>query len=507
MQSQLTTYLRAGYPGLAIISSEETRAEAEIAAACISLERRLHAWSSTEGLIDTQEGRVTACPDPLDALQLLDGLFANDNPRHVVLMRDLQLHLDQSDPMLVRRIKDILRIAKTNGHALILIGCRLKLPPELDHEITHVDFSLPSPTQLGQVLNGIMQSANIAEITDDAKEAALQSALGLTTTEAENAFALSVVETNGIDHKIIAREKAHTLKRNGLIEVVEATTSLDDIGGLGLLKEWLLRRGGAFSASAKDYGLPAPKGLLIVGIPGTGKSLTAKATAGAFGLPLLRLDMGCVFGGVVGQSEANLRSVIQTAEAIAPCVLWIDEIEKGFSGSKSSGSTDGGTSSRVFGSFLSWMQEKIKPVFVVATANDVSKLPPEFLRKGRFDELFFVDLPDLAERTQIWDIVIKRHRRKATEFDTAALSRACDQYTGAEIEAVFIDALHEAFAEGREPVAKDIFEAMTHTVPLAHLMDGQIAALRHWAKGRAREGATRTTSAPRSARRIATTLN
>jgi SpoVK/Ycf46/Vps4 family AAA+-type ATPase len=430
-------------------------------------------------------------------------MFASDNPRHVVLFRDLQLHLDQSDPMLVRRIKDVLRVAKANGHALILLGCRLKLPPELEHEITHVDFNLPDVSQLGTVLDGILKSAKLKAPHDAIREAALQSALGLTTTEAENAFALSVVETKGIDHKIVAREKARTLKRNGLVEVVEATTSLDDIGGLGLLKEWLQRRGGAFSASAKAYGLPAPKGLLIVGIPGTGKSLTAKATASAFGLPLLRLDMGRVFGGIVGQSEANLRSVIQTAEAIAPCVLWIDEIEKGFSGSKSSGSTDGGTSSRVFGSFLSWMQEKDKPVFVVATANDVSKLPPEFLRKGRFDEMFFVDLPDALERAQIWDIVIKRHGRRPTDYDTVVLARACEQFTGAEIEAVFIDAMHEAYAEGKEPGPKEILEAMTQTVPLAQLMDGQIAALRHWAKGRAREAASHKSNTPRRGRRIA----
>jgi SpoVK/Ycf46/Vps4 family AAA+-type ATPase len=501
----LTTYLRAGYPGLAVITSEEARAEADIAAVCASVERRLHAWSSTEGLVDTTDGRVTPCPDPLDAVQLLDGMFAADSPRHVVLLRDLQLHLDQSDPMLVRRLKDILRVAKSNGHAIILLGCRLKLPPELEHEITHVDFSLPDPARLGAVLDGILKSAKLKNVHEVVKEAALQSSLGLTTTEAENAFALSVVETRGIDPKVIAREKARTLKRNGLVEVVEATTSLDDIGGLGQLKEWLQRRGGAFSASAKAYGLPAPKGLLIVGIPGTGKSLTAKATAGAFGLPLLRLDMGRVFGGIVGQSEANLRSVIQTAEAIAPCVLWIDEIEKGFSGSKSSGSTDGGTSSRVFGSFLSWMQEKDQPVFVVATANDVSKLPPEFLRKGRFDEMFFVDLPDAQERAQIWDIVIKRHDRRPADFDTVALSRACEQFTGAEIEAVFIDALHEAYAEGREPGPKDVLDAMAHNVPLAQLMDGQIGALRHWAKGRARDAGApvkSTPAPPRGSRRV-----
>jgi AAA+ superfamily predicted ATPase len=499
----LQTYLRAGHPGIAVISSEEARAEAEIASACSDLGRRLHAWSSTEGLVDTAEGRVTPCPDPLEALQQLDGLFAAEDPRHVVLLRDLQPHLDQGDPMLVRRIKDTLRVAKSNGHALVLLGCRLKLPAELEHEITAVDFSLPGPEQLGAVLDGIVRSAKIANLHEVLRESALQAALGLTTPEAENAFALSVVETNGIDSRVVAREKARTLRRNGLVEVVEAATSLDHVGGLEQLKEWLRRRAGAFSESAKSYGLPAPKGLLIVGIPGTGKSLTAKATAGAFGLPLLRLDMGRVFGGVVGQSEANLRAVIQTAEAVAPCVLWIDEIEKGFSGSQSSGSTDGGTSSRVFGSFLSWMQEKQKPVFVVATANDVSKLPPEFLRKGRFDEMFFVDLPDGHERAAIWDIVIARHGRDPKGFDRAELARACDQFTGAEIEAAFIDALHEAYAEGEEPSAKKhLVPAMTRTVPLARLMDDRIAALRQWSKGRARPAGSSAPEAARNRRRM-----
>lgn len=501
----LTTYLRAGYPGIAIITAEETRAESEIAAVCIANNRRLHAWSSSEGLVDLVEGRVSPCPDPLDALQLLDGMFSRHEPQSVVLMRDIQLHLDQIDPMLVRRIKDILRIAKTNGHTLILLGCSLKLPAELEHEITHIDFGLPDGFQLGCVLDGIINATDgLTAPKPEIREAALQSALGLTTTEAENAFALSLVEAAGIFPAIIAREKARTLKRNGLIEIVESAISLSDVGGLHGLKEWLSRRAGAFGASAKTYGLPVPKGLLIVGIPGTGKSLTAKATASAFGLPLLRLDMGRVFGGIVGQSEANLRSVIQTAEAIAPCVLWIDEIEKGFSGSKSSGSTDGGTSSRVFGSFLSWMQEKTKAVFVVATANDVSQLPPEFLRKGRFDEMFFVDLPDEQERKQIWDIVITRHGRNVDDFDATALARAAKEFTGAEIDAVFVDALYEGFMETREPTDFDMATAITRTVPLARLMDGQIAALRQWAKGRAREAAGIRNTQNRNSRRVTT---
>ena len=500
----LSTYIQAGYPGLAVVTSEETRAEAEIAAVCASLERSLIAWSSTEGLVNMVEQRVTACPDPLDAMQLLDGLFAQQEPRVVALFRDLQLHLDHGDPMLTRRIKDILRVAKANGHTLILLGCRLNLPAEIDQEITRIDFCLPDSNALATVLDGIIASALLPPMDAAIRENVLANALGLTTTEAENVFALSVVEAKGIDPKIIAREKASTLKRNGLVEVIQASTCLDDVGGLGNLKAWLKRRARAFGQAAKAYGLPAPKGLLIVGIPGTGKSLTAKATASAFGLPLLRLDMGRVFGGIVGQSEANLRAVIQTAEAIAPCVLWIDEIEKGFAGSESGGASDGGTSSRVFGSFLSWMQEKDKPVFVVATANDVSKLPAPFLRKGRFDEMFFVDLPDASERRQIWEIVIARHGRKAGDFDVAGLAKTAEQFTGAEIDAVFVDALYDAFLEdGREPSDVDLVNAMARMVPIARLMDGQIAALKNWAKGRARSAVADQSTAKKTTRRLA----
>lgn len=498
----LTTYLRAGYPGLVILTPEEARAEAEVSAACSELQRHLHAWSSTEGLASLAEERVTACSDPLEALDHVGRLFSSEEPRHVVLMRDLQLHLDQNDPLLVRRLKDLLRAAKSKGHAIILLGCRMKLPPELEHELAIMDFELPGPARLREVLGGILGSANVAPLPDAMVEAVVRNASGMTTVEAENAFALSLAGCGAIDPAVIAREKARTLKRNGLVEVIEDCSRPEEIGGLGKLKDWLLQRAGAFGESAKAYGLPSPKGLLIVGLPGTGKSLTAKVSASAFGVPLLRLDMGRVFGGIVGQSEANLRTVIRTAEAIAPCVLWIDEIEKGFSGSKGSGSSDGGTSSRVFGSFLSWMQEKDKPVFVVATANDVSHLPPEFLRKGRFDEMFFVDLPDQSERMAIWEIVIRKYGRDPSAFDVASLASASADFTGAEIESAFVDGLHDAFAEAADPTMVHLRQAITRTVPLAKLMDGTIDALRRWAKGRAREAASPLAKAPRPSRRI-----
>ncbi len=504
-------YLRAGYPGLILVTPEEARAEAELADACRQLRRQLHAWSSTDGLVDTVTGRATACPDPLEALMHIETLFRQEDPRHVVMLRDLQPHLDQNDPMLVRRLKDLLRLAKGTGHALVPTGCRVKLPPELEHEFAVIDLDLPDTTRLGEVLDGILQSADQQQPDSDLRESILHAALGLTTVEAENAFALSLVESGNIAPALVSREKARTLKRGGLVEVIDAKPGLDDIGGLDSLKRWLSQRRPAFGSAARDYGLPVPKGLLIVGIPGTGKSLTAKAAAGVLQLPLLRLDMGRVFGGIVGQSEANLRSVIRTAEAIAPCVLWIDEIEKGFGGSTGNGSSDGGTSSRVFGSFLSWMQEKEKPVFVVATANDVSQLPPEFLRKGRFDEMFFVDLPDAKERAAIWQIVIVRHRRDPKSCDLAALAKATAGFTGAEIEGAYREALHEAFAEGREPTAADLQSAIAATTPVSKLMEDRIEALRRWSKGRARQaGVTETKPAPvssRPSRRVQSSCN
>jgi SpoVK/Ycf46/Vps4 family AAA+-type ATPase len=329
----------------------------------------------------------------------------------------------------------------------------------------------------------------------------IDAASGLTTIEAENAFALSVVQSKAIDPVIVAKEKAQAVKKNGLLELIETKETLDSIGGLDVLKEWLLKRRHAFSQRAIEYGLPTPKGLLILGIAGTGKSLTAKATAKVFGVPLLKLDAGRIFAGLVGQSESNLRAVIQTAEAIAPCCLWIDELEKGFAGSKSSGATDGGTSARVFGSFISWMQEKSSPVFVVATANDVSQLPPEMLRKGRFDELFFVDLPNQAEREAIWEIQIGKHGRDPKDFDVVQLSRATEGLTGSEIENVFIEALYAAFDEANEPTDLTIARVLTEFVPLSKLMAEQIAGLKNWAKGRARLATSQ--SVERKLRRIA----
>ena len=482
MKSQIINYIRAGYPGLYLVSHEEQRVALEMTQIAQQLNYNLVFWSVVDGLVDTQKGTNNSANDPLEALIAIKDL----KEKTLILLRGFHLFLEDPNPILIRQLKDVLQEAKTKSKTLIILGCRMVLPPELERELTIVEFALPGKEELKAVLNGIMESAGINEMEAAQTEKVIGAASGLTTMEAENAFALSVVQTKAIDPVIIAKEKAQAVKKNGLLELIETRESLNSIGGLDVLKEWLLKRKHAFSQRAMEYGLPTPKGLLILGIAGTGKSLTAKATAKVFGVPLLKLDAGRIFAGLVGQSESNLRAVIQTAEAIAPCCLWIDEVEKGFSGSKSSGQTDGGTSSRVFGSFLSWMSEKSSPVFVVATANDVSQLPPEMLRKGRWDELFFVDLPNQAEREAIWEIQIGKHGRDPRDFDVVQLAKATEGLTGSEIENVVIEALYLAFDEENEPTDLDIARILTEFVPLSKLMAEQIGGLRNWAKGRAR---------------------
>ncbi len=492
----IISYLRAGYPGLYIVSPEEQRVEAEFQSIAQHLKFSLSAWSIVSGLVDVESGQSRNCADPMEVLEAVPEL----KEQSIVLLKDFHLFLTDPNPLLLRKFKDCLLVAKTRQTPLIILGCRLCLPPELERELTIIEFQLPDTAALESVYHGVMESAGIKSVAVEDRTKAVEAACGLTTMEAENAFALAVVQTKAITPSVVAREKAQAVKKNGLLEIVETKESLESIGGLDCLKQWLVQRRQAFTPKASAYRLPTPKGLLIIGIPGTGKSLTAKATAQVFGVPLLKLDAGRIFGGLVGQSEANLRTVIQTAEAIAPCCLWIDELEKAFSGVKS-GSTDGGTSSRVFGSLINWLQEKTKPVFVVATANDISQLPPELLRKGRFDEIFFVDLPNILERTAIWKIVIERFGREAAGYDIDQLSRATEGFTGSEIEAVFVESLFVAFELSREPSDLDIAGVINGMVPLSQTMAESIKQLKQWSSGRARSATSPVSSS--STRKLA----
>ena len=321
MTGKITSYIRAGYSGLYLVSPEEARVEAGLKGIAEILKRGLLVWSATEGLVNTADGSIRNLNDPMEAVTAVNELPEDT----IVLLRDFHAFLDDANPILVRAVKDALRLGKTKGRTLILLGCRQVLPPELEREFVVVDFALPGKPEILRVMEGICRSANREMPAPESVDAILDAASGLTTMEAENALALSLVESGGITPEIVNREKAAEVKKNGLLEICEVRETLQDIGGLDVLKDWLLKRRDAFSQRAIEYGLPSPKGLLIVGIPGTGKSLTAKATASVFGRPLLKLDAGRLYGGIVGQSEGNLRSVIHTAEAIAPCVLWIDK--------------------------------------------------------------------------------------------------------------------------------------------------------------------------------------
>lgn len=491
MKNRIKNYIRAGYPGLFLTTHEETRAEAIIGDISRELEFSLHSWDCAQGHVDHSTQRSHDRTGPDEILRAIADLA----DKSVVLLRDFHLILADPNPMIYRLLKEALAVAKSKNIVLVFVAPALKLPAEFQKLITVIEFDLPSRDELGAVLDGLAANDVRAAVLDGMKDAVLDAAGGLTTTEAEDAFSLSIIEHGAIVPEVIAREKGNTVKKNGILEIVECSVTLDDIGGLDNLKSWLLNRRCALDRRARDYGLPVPKGVLIVGIAGTGKSLTAKACASAFGgIPLLRLDCGAIFAGLVGQSEANIRMVQQTAAAIAPCVLWLDEVEKGFSGTKGNGSNDSGTTARVFGSFLQWLNDKTAPVFVVATANDVTKLPPEFLRKGRFDEMFFVDLPTPEERDAIWQVVTRRRNRDFTAFsqqERAEIISATDGFSGVEIEAVFDGALFSAFREDTEPTAMHILDEAITTVPLSRSMSDDLESIRSWANGRTRPASSR----------------
>ena len=483
------------------MTQEEIRAEATLKLAAESLGYDLHAWSAVDGMLDVCTGSSDPLTDPVQAASALSDL----PEKTILLLRDFHAYLGDAslpaDPLLVRTLKEQVRRARCSSRALVILGCRLVLPPELEKEFTVLHTALPDRTELRTLAAAIAESGGVNP-GPEALERAAEAARGLTTQEAEDVMALSIVRRQPLDPVLIASEKARAVKKAGLLEFVESERSLQDIGGLDGLKTWLQRRRCAFTPEAEAFGLPSPRGILLAGIPGTGKSLTAKAAAQILGKPRLRLDAGRLFAGIVGESEANLRRVLATAEAASPCILWIDEIEKGMGGSGSNGTTDGGTGARVFGSFLSWMQEKTSPVFVIATANDIGRLPPELLRKGRFDELFFLDLPREAEREAIWRIHIAKRGRDPETFAPKTLGRHSEGFTGSEIEQAFIDALFTAYDAGREVSPEDVTESLRRTVPLSVTMSEDIQALRKWASKRARS-ASGDAGEGSTARRIA----
>lgn len=510
-EQQLTTYIRAGFGCLQITTAEEDRAVAaitRIAKTELANPKRpqgydLWHWTVTKGMRDEQGNMVKVfvkkpmpdgsikdelepdkmekSKDPTVALQCI--MSGNIGPKSIIVMKDFHMFLKQPNPMIIRLLKEVITFGRQTKRHIIIVGCQMHTQPELEKEIQSIDLPLPSREELKEVAKSIAKSAK-KEMNGET-DAVLTALSGLTTNEAADAISYSIMATKSIDVGVISKIKTDTIKRNGIVEIVEGKIDIDSIGGLSATKEWLVKRVAAFGPDALKFGLTTPKGLLMIGLSGTGKSAIAKVVATIMGIPMLRLDGGNVFAGLVGKSEENMRRAIQTAEAMAPCVFLWDEIEKSLSGGQSSGQCDGGTTSRVISTFLQWMQDKVKPVFVVATANDVSQLPPETLRRGRFDQIFFVDLPDAEDRRQIWSIHIKRVGRKPDTFDVEALSKATEGFTGAEIESIVSDGLFNAFHAGSELTTEILTASIGETVPLSSTMREKMDKMRKWADGRA----------------------
>ncbi len=505
-QQELETLIRARYPILYVVTSEETRVQNVIVAIANKRQKKVFEWSYSMGVVpagtsfQSQKHRNAATKDPLTAL---DQVIDQVEPA-IYIFKDFHPFLTKNNFAVIRKLKDIALHLKNSYKTVVLISPTLEIPTELDKEITVLSFPLPTREDLGVLLEGIIKDVKDVrevkvELDEAGRERLLQGALGLTLSEAENVFAKIIVKggrLSGDDVREVFAEKQQIIRKSGLLEYYAASETISDVGGMAVLKDWLLKRAVAFTEQARAFGLPAPKGVLLLGVQGCGKSLCAKAVSSAWELPLLRFDMGRMFNSLVGSSEENVRKAIAVAESVAPAILWVDEIDKAFAGAQGSGATDGGTTARVFGTFLTWLSEKTTPVFVVATANDISQLPPELLRKGRLDEIFFVDLPTEEEREEIFRIHIARRGRKPDDFDIKALVAASEHFSGAEIEEAIISALYDAFYAEHDLTTDDIQQTMHQTVPLSKTMDEHLNRLRSWAEGRARHASIPRGSSP-----------
>ena len=477
--------LRARYPLIYIPTMEEERLEQTIAhVARQQGNRGVYTWDFVDGYQGNPTDEGFGQRNPLQALELVERLSSTAGA--VIVLRDFHRFLD--DISVARKLRNLSRHLKSQPKTIVLVSHRVDIPDDLKDIITVLDFPLPSMAEIQAELTRLLGAMGKL-VQGRTMDELVQSCQGLSIERIRRVIARAIAthgELRASDLDLVLEEKRQTIRQTQILDFYPARETMADIGGLDNLKDWLLRRGGAFSERARQYGLPHPRGLLLVGIQGTGKSLTAKAIANHWHLPLLRLDVGRLFAGLVGESESRTRQMIQLAEALAPCILWIDEIDKAFAGFDSRG--DSGTTSRVFGTFITWMAEKETPVFVVATANNLQALPPEMLRRGRFDEIFFVGLPNQEERKAIFSVHLSRLRPQTIkDYDVERLAYETPDFSGAEIEQMLVEAMHAAFSQNRDFTTDDIVEAASQMIPLARTAQEQIQQLQQWADaGRAR---------------------
>ena len=490
---QFDLLLRAKYPLIYVVTAEEEPVEDILTEVALqsSPSRRILFWDIARGWSDNNadKGSVMAA---LSRIAQRDKA-TKDGDNVLYVLRDLHPilkypHHDRHIPI-IRELKNLARDLKLDRRTIALTSHVLEIPPELTEEITAIDFPLPAIAEIEYLIKQKI-SSNKLNLSNLAWEQLVKACQGLSRTRIQRVLAKAIAEkeqVNDSDIDAVLAEKQQAIRQTGILEFFTVNESLKNVGGLDNLKQWVRIRRDAFTEEAKRYGIPTPKGVLLVGIQGTGKSLSAKTIANEWRLPLLRLDIGRLFGSFVGESESRMRQMIQLAEATAPCVLWIDEIDKAFGNANMSTDGDSGASRRVLGTLITWMQEKTAPVFIVATANNVRILPAELLRKGRFDEIFFLNLPTESERQEIFKVHLQKLRpSRLREFDLFLLARHTKNFSGAEIEQVIIDGIHRAFGRGssgnREDfTTEDIISAIEETVPLAAIASQQIESLKQWA--------------------------
>jgi ATP-dependent 26S proteasome regulatory subunit len=482
----LDLVVRARYPLIYLVTPEEAPAEEllQFLADSLNPKRKLLIWDIVSGWSDNGQNKGQLMP----ALSRIAAI-RNDEPV-ICVLKDFHPTLrnpERSDNYpVIRYLKTLARESRYSRKSIILLGQEAVVPSELWEEIVVYDFPLPSIPEIERILTHAIPARQL-ELSSPAREQLVRACQGLTRQRIERILARALAAKGKVsegDIDLVLEEKKQYIRQTEILEFYSPSETLQNVGGLENLKAWIRERRNSFSAQARDYGLPSPKGILLAGIQGTGKSLCAKTIAREWRMPLLRLDVGRLFGGIVGESESRVRQMIQIAEAMAPCVLWIDELDKAFGGINSEFSGDSGTSKRVFGSLITWMQEKTKPVFIVATANNVRILPAELLRRGRFDEIFFVNLPNQREREEIFQVHIQRLRpNRVRDFSYTELAVATEDFSGAEIEQAIYDAMHMAFNQDppREFTQEDILKAIRQTVPLAAIARDQIQDLKAWA--------------------------
>jgi SpoVK/Ycf46/Vps4 family AAA+-type ATPase len=482
---EFSLLLRACYPLIYIPTLEEERLENAIAELAKNINNRpVYTWDFVDGYQDNPNNMGFGRRNPLQALEYVEKLPVQ--AAGIFILRDFQRFLE--DVSISRKIRNLAKTLKSQPKNIVIISPSINIPSELTEILTVLDFPLPNTTEIKTEIKKLL-TGTVSSLPEKLLTELVRGAQGLSLERIRRVLTKAIAQHGLLepeDVELILEEKRQSIRQTQILDFYPTTEQISDIGGLDNLKEWLLRRGGAFSEQARNYGLPHPRGLLLVGIQGTGKSLTAKAIAHHWHLPLLRLDVGRLFGGLVGESESRTRQMISLAEALAPCILWIDEIDKAFGGFEGKG--DSGTTGRVFGTFITWLAEKQTPVFVVATANNIQNLPPEMLRKGRFDEIFFVGLPSQTEREEIYNVHLSRLRpHNLKEYDIKRLAYETPDFSGAEIEQTLIEAMHIGFSQNRDFTTDDILEAASQTIPLARTAKEQIEYLQNWAaSGKAR---------------------